>query len=206
MKISKFSTITAASVTALALAFGGVAANATTSPSVDVEGSTAVGGKTVLVLGDDFSSNATVTLTLGSTTQSLSSSSSGHVAAAVKLPSKAGVYTLRLKSGSKKVTETVSVGSAYTAATVRATKITKKSTHKTTVRVTGAVGSTVTVKVTGPSGSTSTTKTVKLTNGYKYLTYTGATKKGTYTVTVTYKSTSTKYGAKSYTTTFKKTR
>lgn len=202
-------------VATLALSLGGfVAAEAVypvgAKPTASTSGSFSTGGKSITVSGAGFNIGATVTVTIGSskaTTKSKLSGSKTTYSTSIKLPSTAGKYTLKVvASGESPITKSITVGSTYSAASAKGTKITKKTTTKTSVTVKGAKGSTVTVKITGPKGSKALTKTVSLKSGSSKISYTGAKKKGTYKVTITYKATSTKYGSKSYTATFSKTK
>ncbi|MGC4174801.1 hypothetical protein [Demequina sp.] len=195
-----------------ALLVGGIATSANayppgTSPSVTVP-STAKAGASVTVKGTKYKPAAKVKVTLSSKSVSLTASSTGAISGKITAPKTAGKYKVTFTSpGEKTVAKYLTVGKPFKKASISATNITSKWSTGKWIKVTGAKNSTVIVKVTPPKGGITASIPLRIpSRGYVWYYYQGAFKKGTYTVSVTYKATSTYYGAKVYTKTFKKTR
>lgn len=210
--MKKITKVLVGGAAALALTFGGASTAAMAyppgTPAVVKVKSTGTAGKTQTVTGSKYKPGATVSIVIGGKTYKVKVNSAGKISKGVKLPSKAGKYKLTVKAaGEKTITKTITIGKAFKKATVKASKITKKKTKKSTIRISGAKSSYVLVTVTGPKGVKKTTKKVKIgKSGKANYSYKKATKKGTYKVTVKYYANSKYYGAKSYTTSFKKTK
>jgi len=216
MKLSKFATASVALLAAGALVFGGsTAANAAYPPNakLSVSGpSTGAAGatKTYVVRGNVTGSYSgeSVVAAIGGRTYTKALSKSGTASLAIKLPSTAGKYTIKFKpSFGSTFTKSVTVGKAASISGLAAQKITKKSDKTSKITGKTADNASVVIRVSGPSGVKAVAKTVKANSSGKFsYTYSKASKKGTYKVTVTFVTSSKYYGTAVKSTSFKKTK
>lgn len=117
-------------------------------------------------------------------------------------PTKAGVYTVKFYADGETTTKKITVGTAYTAATVSADDTSDKTT---TISGTGVAGARLQVKVYDENGDLASLKTVTVdSSGEWSTTFAKATDDGEYTVTARYVATANRYSKKSYSTTFER--
>jgi hypothetical protein len=188
------------------LALGGtVAANAATVDNAAIKSTTAsTSGTDYTVLAKQFTDGATAKITLTGTSVDYTSVTKKKVAdngtvSYTFAATRAGVYTVKITADGESATKKVTVGTAYTAATVDADNTSDKTT---TIDGTAVANSTVVVKVY-KDGDIVSNKTVAVDSSGDYTsTFAHASDDGTYKVKVTYKATATKYGAHTYTDTF----
>jgi hypothetical protein len=188
------------------LALGGtVAANASTIDNAAIAStSVSTSGTDYTVVAKKLTDGATAKITLTGTSVAYTSvtkkkvSDDGTVSYTFAA-TRAGVYTVNVTADGESATKKVTVGTAYTAATVDADSTSDKTT---TIEGTAVPYSTVVVKVY-KDGDILSNKTVTVDSSGDYTsTFAKATEDGTYKVKVTYKATATKYGAHTYTDTF----
>jgi hypothetical protein len=132
--------------------------------------------------------------------------SNGDANVKVKFPSKAGRYALVFSAYGTSAGKVITVGKAAYISSLKAKSITKKSTKSSKISGKTAKKGYVIIKVTAPDGKT-TSKKVKASSSGKFsYTYKGASKVGTYVVSVTFVTSSKYFGASEKSTTFKKTK